>query len=47
MIIPSLDRAEDVSVGRSSYFQFLEPEDLILIEKGIKFCCYGSKGIDP
>ena len=33
-IIPSLGGVEDVSVGRSSYFQLLELEDSILVEKG-------------
>ena len=34
-IIPSLGGAEDVSMGRSNYFQLLEPENLILVDKGI------------
>ena len=46
-IILNLGRAKDVSVGRSSCFQLLGPEDSILIEKGIESCCSGSKGIDP
>ena len=48
-IIPSLGGTEDVFVGRSSYFQLLEPEGSILVEKGIRieFCCSGSNGIDP
>ena len=45
-IIPSLGGAEDVSVGRSSCFQLLEPKNLILVEKRIESCCFGSKGID-
>ena len=47
IIIPSLGGAEDVSVGRSSCFQILEPKDSIFIEKRIESCCSGSKGIDP
>ena len=46
-IIPSLGGAEDVFVGRSNCFQFMELEDSILVEKAIKSCCSGSKGIDP
>ena len=46
-IIPSLGGAEDVSVGRSSFFQLLEPEDSIFVEKGIESCFFGSKEIDP
>ena len=30
-IIPSLGAAKDVSVGRSSCFQLLEPKNLILV----------------
>ena len=45
--IPSLGGAEDVSVVRSNCFQLLEPEDSILVEKGIESCCSDSKGIDP
>ena len=46
-IIPSLGGGEDVSMGRSSYFQLLEFENSILIEKGIESCYYGSKEINP
>ena len=46
MIIPNLGGAEDVSVGRFSYFQFLELKDSILIEKKVESYCSGSKGID-
>ena len=45
-IIPSLGGAEDVSVGRSSYFQLLELEDSSLVETGIESCFSSSKGID-
>ena len=37
---------EDVFVGRSNYFQLLELEDSILVEKRIESYCSGSKGID-
>ena len=47
IIIPSLGGVEDVFVSRSSYFQLLELEDSILVEKEIKSCCFGSKEIDP
>ena len=46
-IIPRLDGVKDVFMGRSRCFQLLKPEDLILVEKGIEFCCFGSKGINP
>ena len=46
-IIPSLGGAKDVFVGRSNYFQLLEFENSILIEKGIESYCSGSKRIDP
>ena len=44
MIIPSLGRVDDVFVGKSNYFQLLEPKDSILVEKGSSLVALIQKG---